>query len=150
MGHFSATQTFVITMLASIQSNLIVHPIWMIQARVVVDKLNKSVIQHASDIYKEGGWQAFYRGIVPGLVLTLNPTVNFTIYEKLKDFAIFMMILEPVHSGSTNLFTTVEHELPWMIVFLIAVVAKFVAALISYPLLTIKTIAYVDTSSEGM
>jgi adenine nucleotide transporter 17 len=46
----------------------------------------KSVFSTIKDIYKSEGIQAFYKGVIPNLVLVINPIINFVIYEGLKKF----------------------------------------------------------------
>jgi len=78
-------------------------------------------------IYSEEGIDGFYKGIIPSLVLTLNPVIQFSLYEIMKDsFA----------RSSTGL--TTKH------IAYISFISKFVTTVITYPLMTIKTIIQSD------
>ena len=85
-------------------------------------------------IYREEGLDGFYKGIIPSLILTLNPVIQFSIYEIMKDsFA----------RSSSGLKT--KH------IAFISFISKFVTTVITYPLMTIKTIIQAEekkTSDE--
>ena len=36
------------------------------------------------EIYNDEGLKAFYNGVLPGLILVLNPIINFVVYETIK------------------------------------------------------------------
>lgn len=46
-----------------------------------VSKDNKSIFSTVKDVYKTEGFVAFYKGILPNLILLVNPIINFVIYE---------------------------------------------------------------------
>lgn len=68
-------------------------------------------------IYKEEGLQAFYKGVVPNMILVLNPIINFVFYE------------------------TIKKNFPqkgfWSI-FIASSVGKLIATLATYPILTLR------------
>ena len=73
-----------------------------------------------SMLYKnEGGIKAFYKGVIPNLILVINPIINFLIYEKLKI------------SGSSTQRTALS-------LFLISSIAKSCATFVTYPILTLR------------
>lgn len=74
-------------------------------------------------IYHEEGIEAFFKGILPSLFLTLNPVIQFSIYEILKDS----------FAKSPSGLTT-KH------IAFISFISKFVTTVVTYPLMTIKTI----------
>ena len=47
-------------------------------------KDKKSILQTIMDIYQAEGLLAFYKGVLPNMVLVSNPVINFVIYENLK------------------------------------------------------------------
>lgn len=74
-------------------------------------------------ILNEEGIEGFFKGITPSLILTLNPVIQFTIYEFMKDnFARSSSGLKAHH------------------IAFISFVSKFVTTIVTYPLMTIKTI----------
>jgi hypothetical protein len=83
-------------------------------------------------IYNEEGIDGFYKGIIPSLVLTLNPVIQFSLYEIMKDsFA----------RSSTGLKT--KH------IAYISFISKFVTTVITYPLMTIKTMIQADDKKNS-
>lgn len=122
----------VITTLAGSLTTLITTPIWLIQTRMCVDETGKkTLLEHIKDIYKEGGVRAFWKGLVPSLVLVLNPIINFLIYEYLRKKMIQ------------------RNENPaFLVIFFISVIAKFIATWITYPILTLKTRAFTNEKNN--
>lgn len=123
----------IITALAGSINSAFTTPIWIVQTRMCVSKENKSAYQHFKDILKEGGILALWNGFLPGLILVLNPIINFVVYEKLRNMV--------VKSGK---------EPSLLSIFLISMVAKFIATSITYPVLTLKTKLFTGTKNESM
>jgi len=75
------------------------------------------------NIFEKEGISGFYKGIIPSLVLTINPIIQYIIYEylraKLVDSSGFI--------SSKN-------------IIIISAFSKFITTLITYPVLTIKTL----------
>lgn len=42
------------------------------------------LLEAVKQIYKEEGIQAFYKGVLPNMILVLNPIINFVFYETIK------------------------------------------------------------------
>jgi adenine nucleotide transporter 17 len=80
-------------------------------------------------IFSEEGMSGFFKGIVPSLILTIVPVIQFTSYEVLKK-----IISDP--SGNISNKNVV------MISFL----TKFISIMFNYPLMTLKTL-YQSNSS---
>lgn len=78
-------------------------------------------------IYREEGIEGFYKGIFPSLVLTLNPVIQFSLYEVMKEY----------FSRSASGLTA--KNIAFMSMF-----SKFVTTVITYPLMTAKTIIQAD------
>lgn len=130
----NSTDIMVITSIAGSITNLFTTPIWIVQTRMCVDKGNKNILQHFRDIIKEGGISALWNGFLPGLILVLNPVINFVVYEKLRS----MLITDAAKAPSANA------------VFLISLISKFMATITTYPILTIKTKAFTSNKSDSM
>ena len=83
-------------------------------------------------ISDEGIW-AFYKGIIPSLILTLNPVIQFTSYELLR-----------------NSFSDSRGKISNSNIVLISFISKLVTILVNYPLMTIKSMfqANAETSPE--
>ena len=80
------------------------------------------VIETIRLIYKhEGGIKGFFKGLVPKLMLVLNPIINFVTYETLKQ----ELINRNIPQTAANLF-------------IISSISKSLATIITYPILTIR------------
>ena len=82
-----------------------------------------SNLEMVKKILKEEGIISFYRGLIPSLFLTINPVIQFTIYEYMKN-------------GILNL----SGNLSSLNIIYISFVSKLITTLITYPILTIKTL----------
>jgi adenine nucleotide transporter 17 len=72
-------------------------------------------------VYKNEGIWAFYKGVLPNMILVLNPMINFVIYESLKkDLVKNKIMLSALH------------------LLLISSISKAVATIFTYPMLTIR------------
>lgn len=87
------------------------------------------------DIYRNEGLTAFFKGVLPNLILVLNPIINFVIYESLKEIAIRR------YNGEGNI--------PFSAIFVMSSIGKIMATLVTYPILTIKVKLQADNSKEG-
>jgi adenine nucleotide transporter 17 len=80
-------------------------------------------------IYREGGLSGFYRGIVPSLILTLNPVIQFTTYDLMKAF------ISKSRNGKVSSLDLI----------LISLTTKLFTVLSNYPLITTKTLFQANT-----
>jgi hypothetical protein len=80
-------------------------------------------------IISEEGISGFLKGIVPSLILTIVPVIQFTSYELLK-----------------NSLSDANGKISNKNVILISFFSKFVSILLNYPLMTLKTL-YQSNSS---
>lgn len=97
---------------------MISNPIWVIQtsqtvhsmpsedkttptsgkpAASPIKKLN--IIETINHILKTGGLKAFWRGIGPALILVINPVLQYTVFEQLKNALITSRTLKLRASG---------------------------------------------------
>ena len=73
-----------ITLASGVINSVLTNPIWFINTRMALAKERKSILETIREIYKTEGIQAFYKGVLPNMVLVSNPVINFVIYENLK------------------------------------------------------------------
>jgi len=83
-------------------------------------------------IYKEDGFAGFFKGLVPSLLLTLNPIVQFALYEALKTF-------------QTNELGEVTSKA----IAIAGMLSKLVSTVVIYPLLSIKTLYQARNKSDS-
>lgn len=122
-----------ITWVAGTLNTVLTHPVWMVQTRMCIEKEKKSFLKHCKEIKNEGGYKAFMKGILPNLILVINPIINFVIYEKLR---------KKLVKGSA--------QPGFLAILSISFIAKAIATLITYPMLTVKTLAYIERGNKTM
>eukprot|EP01025_Chloroclados_australasicus_P062391 TRINITY_DN8196_c0_g1_i1.p1 TRINITY_DN8196_c0_g1~~TRINITY_DN8196_c0_g1_i1.p1 ORF type:complete len:342 (+),score=20.26 TRINITY_DN8196_c0_g1_i1:85-1026(+) len=79
---------------ASMMGILITNPLWVVRTRLMLQVRYRGLNSGAQEyhgivhcfysIARKEGIKGFYKGIVPALMLSLNPTLQFTAYEQLK------------------------------------------------------------------
>jgi len=79
-------------------TTLISNPIWVVQTSQAVHTLNQlspkiavkrlSFLETVRTILAKDGVGAFWRGIGPSLILVINPVLQYTVFEQLKNFLI--------------------------------------------------------------
>ena len=73
-----------VTALAGAASSIGSNPYWLVNTRMTISKEKKSMLRTVREIYKEGGIAEFYKGVLPNLILVINPIINFVLYEAIK------------------------------------------------------------------
>lgn len=110
----------VVSCIASVLCVVVNTPIWTINTKLMIEQSDsKGVVQCFLEILAEEGFLGLYKGMPSSLMLTSNPVIQFTLYEKAKE------ILGDNLSSSTY--------------FLLATLTKFVATICTFPMLTIRT-----------
>jgi adenine nucleotide transporter 17 len=74
-------------------------------------------------ILNEEGIGSFFKGVIPSLFLTINPVIQFTIYEYMR-----------------NSIINYKGGLSSLNIIYISFVSKLITTLITYPVLTVKTL----------
>jgi adenine nucleotide transporter 17 len=74
-----------ITFLSGSTSTVFANPFWFINTRMTIDKekAKMGISAVVKQVYEKEGLQAFFKGVLPNLVLVLNPIINFVVYEAL-------------------------------------------------------------------
>lgn len=94
-----------------------------------------STITTLVDLFKEEGPLALFAGVLPSLVLVINPILQYTIFEKLKDVLANRRRVTPRDA------------------FVLGAIGKLMATSITYPYITIKSrmhVASKDGPQDGM
>jgi len=89
-----------------------------------------------SDVGQEDRWSSLWKGLTPSLLLCSNPSIHYTVFDVAKN-----QILTRSRNGASQL------SMPEA--FIVGVVAKFVATVVTYPLIRAKVILMV-TSEESL
>ena len=113
--------TFLDDAYASFLSSVIVivinTPLWTINTRLVKDK-SKRFLDVCKQILNREGIAGFFKGASLSILLTINPVIQYSLYEFLK-----------VKSKSNK---TLHF-------FLFGAISKFIATVFTYPILTLRT-----------
>ncbi|KAH6900173.1 putative peroxisomal membrane protein PMP47B [Thelonectria olida] len=130
---------------------IITNPIWVVNTRVTTRKQDKegdveagvaakpaktpSTIGTLMSLLKNEGPQALFAGVIPALVLVINPILQYTLFEQMKN--------------------TIEkkRKVTPTIAFLLGALGKLFATSVTYPYITVKSQMHVQTDSnkkEGM
>ncbi|RIA87572.1 mitochondrial carrier domain-containing protein [Glomus cerebriforme] len=113
---------------------LVTNPIWVVNTRMTtrkesLDENEKSqpkrlgTIKTIMKIINEDGFKAFWQGIIPALILVINPIIQYTTFEQLKarieklkklgnfDFFLLGAISKLIATGSTYPYIVVKSRM---------------------------------------
>ena len=76
----------IITSISGVLNSIITSPIWFINTRMTISKEKKTIMQTVMEVYNTEGLSAFYKGVLPNMILVLNPIINFVMYENFKKY----------------------------------------------------------------
>lgn len=123
---------------------IITNPIWVVNTRVTTRRQSEegdleagtkpsrppTTIGTLMSLLKNEGPQALFSGVLPALVLVMNPILQYTLFEQMKN--------------------TVEKRRPMTptIVFFLGALGKLFATSITYPYITVKSQMHVAAHSE--
>ena len=111
----------IITFFSGTINSLLTSPIWFLNTRMTISKDNKGLVATIKEIYQKEGLGAFYKGVLPNMLLVINPMINFVIYEGLKKFLL------------KKKFTLNVAQLLAITSF-----AKAIATIFTFPILTVR------------
>ncbi|KAF7872404.1 hypothetical protein EAF04_003325 [Stromatinia cepivora] len=130
---------------------LLTNPIWVVNTRMTTRKRNKetdgsflpgvkpskapTTLGTLFALLRDEGPQALFSGVVPALVLVINPILQYTIFEQLKNFIEKKKRVTPT------------------LAFLLGALGKLFATSITYPYITVKSRMHVagrDGGKENM
>ena len=134
--------------LAGSATVLITNPIWVINTRMTARQslseknelptLEKNpptkkptTLGTFLSLLRTEGPQALFAGVLPALVLVINPILQYTIFEQLKDLLEKRRKVKPLDA------------------FFLGAIGKLLATSITYPYITIKSRMHVANSNEG-
>jgi len=111
-----------ITALAGSTSSVFSNPFWLLNTRMTLAKDKKSILTTVKEIYNKDGIAEFYKGVLPNMILVLNPIINFVVYEAIKKF----LTMNGEKSASA------------LKIFIASSVGKILATFATYPILTVR------------
>ena len=148
-ARLSTVESMIAGAIAGSATVMITNPIWVVNTRMTTRKKNvesaegitgktekaPSTIGTLLALLKDEGPQALFAGVLPALVLVINPILQYTIFEQLK-----------------NVIEKKQRVTPTM-AFLLGALGKLFATSITYPYITVKSQAHVagrEGKKEGM
>jgi adenine nucleotide transporter 17 len=130
---------------------IITNPIWVVNTRVTTRKqdhehdvekgrpqrkaANPSTIGTLMALLKNEGPQALFSGVLPALVLVINPILQYTLFEQMKNYVEKRRKVTPT------------------VAFFLGALGKLFATTVTYPYITVKSRMHVaahGTKKEGM
>jgi solute carrier family 25 (peroxisomal adenine nucleotide transporter), member 17 len=132
---FTAVESMVAGAIAGSATVLITNPIWVVNTRMTAGKTSsdeptlpgmpqkkpRSTIGTLIDLLRQEGFKALFAGVLPALILVINPILQYTIFEQLKN------ILER------------RRRVTPKDVFYLGAIGKIMATTITYPYITVKS-----------
>jgi solute carrier family 25 (peroxisomal adenine nucleotide transporter), member 17 len=132
---------------------LITNPIWVVNTRITAhqSQSNESVLPKSENPFKpkkpstldtlrslirDEGVAALFAGVLPALVLVINPILQYTIFEQLR-----------------NILETRKRKVTTYDIFYLGAIGKLLATTITYPYITVKSrmhVAKKDAPKESM
>jgi solute carrier family 25 (peroxisomal adenine nucleotide transporter), member 17 len=154
-GRLSKKLTTVESMLAGALAGsatvLITNPIWVVNTRMTARKGDSEEAELPSStprkapttlgtllaLIRNEGPRALFAGVIPALVLVINPILQYTIFEQLKNYVARKRRVTPTDA------------------FFLGAIGKLMATSITYPYITVKSRMHVAgkekvTMSEGL
>lgn len=146
-GKLTALESMAAGAVAGSLTVLMTNPIWVVNTRMTArkseseevlgapgqKKIQPSTFATLRSIIKEEGVMRLFAGVLPALVLVINPILQYTIFEQLKQVLEKRRKVTPTDS------------------FYLGALGKLAATSITYPYITVKSRAHVATGQkEGM
>ncbi|GAV52104.1 hypothetical protein ZYGR_0AG00950 [Zygosaccharomyces rouxii] len=112
------------------------NPIWVANTRMTVTKSHKTTLATILEIVEKDGVATLFNGIKPALVLVVNPIIQYTAFEKLKN-----VVLSKSKSDKKVLSPG------WALIF--GAVGKLLATSLTYPYVTLKTRRHLENEKNS-
>lgn len=103
------------------------NPFWVANTRTMTAKKegkSQSTFKTLVDIIENDGVSSLFAGVLPALVLVINPIIQYTIFEQIKNIIV-------ANRGKKN-FTALN-------AFFIGAFGKLIATFLTYPYITLKS-----------
>ncbi len=150
-GALTTPESMLAGLIAGVMTSIISNPIWVINTRqtvrevpaqaasasgsaskkpVVVKKM--SFVQTLKHVVKSDGILSLWRGIGPALVLVINPILQYTAFEQLKNWLVKSRLARAAQGTTSIQLTDIDF-------FFLGALSKLVATSITYPQIVIKS-----------
>ena len=140
----STLESMLAGLIAGSATTIISNPIWVVQTTQAVYSMSDpakassegssraerpGILQTIQHILRKDGITAFWRGLGPALVLVINPIIQYTVFEQLKNWLVKGRTAKLRASGARNAVAVLSD---WDYFFLGAL-SKLVATSSTYP-----------------
>ncbi|EMD40383.1 hypothetical protein CERSUDRAFT_130181 [Gelatoporia subvermispora B] len=146
-------ESMIAGLIAGTATTVLSNPIWVIQTSQAVQTMNQPVesdsdlprrvvkklgfVETVRHILRKDGIGALWRGIGPALVLVMNPVLQYTVFEQLKNLLVKIRMEKlraggPAVATSGSLLTDLDY-------FFLGALSKLVATSITYPYIVVKS-----------
>ncbi|KAN0097255.1 Mitochondrial carrier domain containing protein [Tylopilus felleus] len=144
----STTESIIAGLIAGSTTTIISNPIWVVQTSQVVHSANANlpdafasrpkklgVFEAIEKILSKDGPAGFWRGIRPALALVINPVIQYTVFEQLKNALIASRMARlPKGQRGTALSMLTDWDF-----FILGAFSKLVATGTTYPYIVVKS-----------
>lgn len=142
----STLESMLAGLIAGSATTILSNPVWVIQTSQAVRTLgntgNQPVVirklgffETFQSILAKDGLGAFWRGLGPALVLVINPIIQYTAFEQLKN-SLIARRTSKLHAAGAAAVVAVLSDLDF---FLLGAISKLVATSITYPYIVVKS-----------
>ncbi|KAF7301633.1 Mitochondrial carrier [Mycena indigotica] len=147
----STPESMLIGLIAGSATTIISNPLWVIQTSQAVESMQQSepslapsqpkvakklsIAATVRRLLAQDGIGAFWRGIGPALVLVINPILQYTVFEQLKNTLIARRTAKLRAAGIAAAVAALSDG----DIFLLGALAKLVATSTTYPYIVVKS-----------
>lgn len=120
-------------------TQLVANPISVVQTRIVTRPKGQpapSFLGALVELVRSDGPRGLFAGLSAALVLTLNPSIQFLVYERLKAWWVAKLRAQP---AATNGGAPPRRDASPAELFVIGALAKVVATIVTFPFILAKT-----------
>ncbi|KAF8627178.1 hypothetical protein AX15_004496 [Amanita polypyramis BW_CC] len=144
----STAESMLIGLIAGSATTIISNPIWVVQTSQAVRTLSSDSTEPKVPVRKLGffetvqnilardGVRAFWRGVGPALVLVVNPVLQYTVFEQLKNILISRRTSKLRVAGAAATAVAVLSDWDF---FVLGAISKLVATSLTYPYIVVKS-----------
>jgi len=144
----STLESILAGMIAGSATTILSNPIWVVQTSQAVRTMAQNgsdqskpaikklgFVETVKNIIKKDGIGAFWRGIGPALILVINPVLQYTVFEQLKNTLIVRRTTR-LRAGGRSSAAAVLTDWDY---FILGALSKLIATSTTYPYIVVKS-----------
>jgi len=150
----STIESIILGLIAGSATSIISNPVWVIQTAQTVRTMSSMSASSSTDkgeqapqikklgffetfqsIIQKDGITGFWRGIGPALVLVVNPVLQYTVFEQLKNMLVQRRTLR-LRAGGNRSAVAVLTDMDF---FFLGALSKLIATSTTYPYIVVKS-----------